>query len=833
MKLNKYSQHFLLSGLMMAFMATPAQSEESENKALRLSDIEPISQKAELLLSQNLTQIKGIKVQPSETGLQIILETDSPTNLQPLIYTQDNLLVIEVLEAVLTEEFRVENPSNDITEIKATPLENDVIRITVTGKTGIPTAQVIPSETNLVLSLTAGDTATSPTEIEVVATQEARQETGYFVPNASVGTKTDTPILDTPQSIQVVPQEVLRDRNVRSIREGLENVSGVILTTAPAGSRNYFTIRGFADFTGFLVNGIPDPQINSDGSFINIDRIEVIKGPASVLYGQGPVGGTINLVTKQPLPDPFYEVSAVFGSFNDYQGAIDFSGPLDDSKKALYRLNMAYRNFGSFLDFDEGDSISIAPNVTVKVGENTNLVIEGDVNRLKRNAQQPEGQPAEGTVLFNPNGRVNRSFNPAGPQNDNITVNGRAGYRFEHKFNENWKFRNNFLYTFYNDDDSEGPLIYNENLQPDLRTLNRGFGIGSQFYDSYYLDTNALGNFLTGSVKHQLLFGVSLSRNISDFNYEFGTAQPVDIFNPVFDQNVTPSGIPTFVSSTTNTTIGLYVQDEIKFTDNLILLLGGRVDFFEQTTNNKVSETETNQSNTAFSPRVGIVYKPIPPISLYATFAQSFTPTIGVSASGNSFKPQRGTLYEIGVKGEINERIFTTFALYNLTRTNITTTDPNNPFFSVQTGEQRSRGIELDINGEILPGWNIIGGYAYTDAEVTADNNIPVGNRLRSAPEHSFNLWTTYRIQTGNLEGLGFGLGFFYVGAREGDLANTFTLPSYFRTDASVFYEKNQFRAALNISNLFDIDYYASADSRTRVNPGAPLTVVGTLSWQF
>ena len=244
-------------------------------------------------------------------------------------------------------------------------------------------------------------------------------------------------------------------------------------------------------------------------------------------------------------------------------------------------------------------------------------------------------------------------------------------------------------------------------------------------------------------------------------------------------------------------------------------------------------DEETSQSDTAFSPRVGIVYQPIEPISIYASYARSFTPTIGTSASGEDFSPERGTQYEIGVKADINNRLSATLALFDLTRSNVTTEDPDNPFFEIQTGEQNSQGIELDVNGEILPGWNIIAGYAYTDAQVIEDNSIPEGNRLRNAPENAFNLWTTYEIQQGNLQGLGFGLGFNFVDERPGDLENTFELPSFFRTDAAIFYERDRLRASVNFQNLFDVDYYASARSRVRVDPGAPFSVLGTVSWQF
>jgi iron complex outermembrane recepter protein len=658
------------------------------------------------------------------------------------------------------------------------------------------------------------------------------------VPNTSVGTKTDTPLRDIPQSIQVVPKQVLQDRQARSITDGLESVSGINSISTSSGSRDYFTIRGFEYYgNAALVNGLPDPQITSDSSFVNVERLEVLKGSSSVLYGEtgfSALGGIINFVTKQPLRDPLYEISTTVGSFNDYQGTIDLTGPLNDSKTALYRFNAGYRSAKTFIDFNEFTQLSIAPSLSFSLGKDTDLTIEGDVNRLERNSQQPNGLPVLGTVLPNPNGKIRRSFNATGEVTDNLTINGRIGYSLEHRFNENWKLRNAFRYVFYDDDDRNGaPDFFPTSLAADNRTLNRDGIIGSQFYDFYYLDTNLLGKFNTGSIEHQLLFGFSLSRNTTDLNFEFGIpAAPVDIFNPVYNNTVVPTGRNS-VSFTTRDTLGIYLQDQITLAENLKLLLGGRIDIFEERKTDRLTNVDTRQSDTAFSPRVGIVYQPIPPISLYASFARSFAPTIGISATGSAFQPERGTQYEVGIKADLTSKLSTTLAFYDLTRTNVTTADPNNPNFSVQTGEQRSRGIELDISGEILPGWNIIGGYAYNDARVTKDNTIPVGNRLFAAPNHSFNLWTTYKIQEGDLQGFGFGLGFYYAGETAGNLANTFVVPSYFRTDAAIFYERDRFRAALNFRNLFNTEYYRATGSETLVGLGDPFTVQGTLSWKF
>jgi len=233
--------------------------------------------------------------------------------------------------------------------------------------------------------------------------------------------------------------------------------------------------------------------------------------------------------------------------------------------------------------------------------------------------------------------------------------------------------------------------------------------------------------------------------------------------------------------------LGIYIQDQIAIANNLKLLLGGRFDLFTQKNENFLEDTQESQSGDAFTPRVGIVYQPIPAISLYTSYSQSFNPTEGRSANGDLFEPERGTQYEVGVKAELNNRLAATLAFYDLTRSNLLT-QPNGSRFSIQTGKQRSRGIELDISGEILPGLNIFAGYAYTDARLLEDENYPDGNRLTNAPEHSFNLWTTYEIQFGDLQGLGFGLGLFYIGDRTGDLENSFEVLSYLRTDATVFY---------------------------------------------
>jgi iron complex outermembrane receptor protein len=247
---------------------------------------------------------------------------------------------------------------------------------------------------------------------------------------------------------------------------------------------------------------------------------------------------------------------------------------------------------------------------------------------------------------------------------------------------------------------------------------------------------------------------------------------------------------------------------------------------------------EETRNNDALSPRVGLVYQPIEELSLYASYSQSFNPTTETTFNGDPLEPERGRGYEAGVKAELLAgKLLTTLAYFDITKQNVATPDPNSPsgFGSVATGEQRSRGMELDATGQILPGWNIIAAYAYTDAKVTQDNDVPIGNRLFGTPKHSASLWTTYELQSSNLQGLGFGVGFNYVGDREGDLLNSFEVESYFIPNAAIFYRRNNWRVGLNFRNLFNANYIeAVANNRADANiPGEPFTVIGSFSVDF
>ena len=825
--------------------------------------------------SAQIVEVTGVRLNPTPGGVEVILETENGKPLQAFSGSYGRTFFTDVITAKLRlpegQPFRANNPAPGIATVTVAPLDANSIRVTVIGEAGIPTAQVTSGDRGLIvrLSSTPDSTAVGPTPTQrpvdpgtqvpptepttppgQVGTQvpptepttpEAQRQTEQTIEIVvtgrretrrvtTTGTRTNTPIRDVPQSIQVVPQQVLEDRRVTRLEEALRSVSGVNQTTSSLSTFEQFNIRGF-ESVDILRNGLRDStntQVPNESALI--ERVEVLKGPASVLFGQGSPGGVINIVTKRPEREPFYAVDFTAGSYNFYRGTVDLTGPLNADRNLLYRLNFSYQNSESFLDFAETERLLVAPAFSWAISDRTKLTLQGEI--VRSSFPNPRGLPAIGTVRSNPNGRIPINRNIAEPGEDFIDNRvERVGYELEHQFSQNWSLRNAFRLTLYSyDQDSFFPT----GLEPDGRTLNRGYTTGTSSTDTQIFTTDLVGNFSTGSIEHKLLVGVELFReNLFKNRFDIGDIAPLDLFNPVYGS---PLGPVTFSldNATLTQSAGFYIQDQISLLDNLKLILGGRFDLYEQKLTDKLADTRTEQSEQAFSPRVGIVYQPIQPISLYASFTRSFNPVSGTGFNNTLFQPEEGTQYEVGVKAEFLEgRLSSTLAFYQLTRQNVLTPDPRDANFSIQTGEQRSRGIDLDISGEILPGWRITSSYAYTDARIVEDNALAIGNRINNVPQHSASLFTTYEIQKGNLQGLGFGLGLFYVGEREGDLDNSFSLPSYLRTDAAIFYRRGNLRAALNVNNLFNVRYFESTNGALRVYPGAPLTVQGTVGFEF
>ncbi|WNN87783.1 TonB-dependent receptor [Gloeocapsopsis dulcis] len=828
------------------------QSSVSQNITRRELREHPVN-KAELLSqvpnSPTLVEVTGVQATPTDKGVEVILQTTQGQQLQITNRSADNNFIADIPNAQLRLPsgdgfiFRSENPTEGITEITVTNLDANTIRVTVAGEAGLPTVALFDSDEGLIFGftpvVTSAQTPQLPAaepESEIQTEQPSTpdqpielvvigQQDGYSVPNATTATRTDTPLRDIPQSIQAVPRQVLEDQQVIRASEALRNVSGVQRGNIVGGTSEVFNIRGFQQFGGNLRDGFNFRNNFSIAETANLDRIEVLKGPASVLYGNLDPGGVINYVTKQPLSEPFYAAGLQVGSFSLVRPTLDLSGPLNPERTVLYRLNAAYERGGNFRNFDtEVERFFISPVITWKIGDRTDLRLELEYSNDKR--PYDRGLVAFGTGIADiPFDRVLGE-----PDDFSERTNLSTGYRLEHRFNDDWKIRNRFRYSF---SDQTNNRREPGSLNETTGELSREFAEGEGTLRNYELQTDLVGNFATGSIQHTLLFGVDASWLTNRGGSRFEPAPSINIFNPVYGIAPRPSRdefSDVFVLDFQTNTLGFFLQDQITLAENLKLLVGGRFDTIDQ------SSPSSQQQDQAFSPRVGIVYQPIEPISLYTSFSRSFQPNSGTRVDGSLLEPVRGTQYEVGVRGEfLNGRLTTNLAAYEITRSNLAVTDPDNPDFSIPSGEQRSRGVELDVTGEILPGWNLIASYTYTDARVTKDDNLQPGNLLDGVPFNSASLWSTYEIQTGDFQGLGFGLGLFYVGERQGDLNNSFQVPSYVRTDASIFYRRNNWRAGININNLFNVDYIeATGQRRNRVEgPGAPFTVRGTVSVEF
>ncbi|MES1023256.1 TonB-dependent siderophore receptor [Gloeocapsa sp. BRSZ] len=407
------------------------------------------------------------------------------------------------------------------------------------------------------------------------------------------------------------------------------------------------------------------------------------------------------------------------------------------------------------------------------------------------------------------------------------------GYTLDHRFNQNWSVRH--VSQFVRQTDTRLFTAFDA-LDETTGELARERRFIDGDYQRFQTNTDLIGEFTTGSIQHRLLFGIEYYSGFEDPLYQSVPYPSINIFNPVYTRQRF-AWEPDFFRDDHYSGVGIYLQDQIDLLPNLKLLAGLRFDSAYQFASEQDAGQPRNdfeQTDSAWTPRVGIVYQPIEPLSLYASYTRSFNPTFPSfrNADGTPFKPETGRQFEVGLKADLSDQLSLTLAAFDLRKQNVVTADPNDSLFSIQVGEQTSRGIELSLDGEILPSWNITASYAYLDAFVSEDNTLPVGNRLANIPYNQLSLWTTYSIEDGDFEGLGFGLGLFYVG----DIDDTFRLPRYFRTDAALFYRRDNWQMQLNVQNLFDVEYFTSANYGSRtggVNVGAPFTVQGTISVQF
>jgi len=669
------------------------------------------------------------------------------------------------------------------------------------------------------LKATADDTAAAMDRIEVTG----RPVESYSADDALTGTRFPVLLRDLPLSVGVVSNELIEDRGISQLSEALDNVSGAQRRLGYGGTQNFGAfIRGFDQGTLTLRNGLRDSGFYTVRDIANVERFEVLKGPASILYGAVNPGGITNTITKQPLARPHARVRGIVGSNDRYRSEVDLGGPLGGDA-LRYRLNAAYEDAGSFRDGVETRSTFIAPVVAFHPGDHTRIALEGEFKRsdfvwdlgLPRN-------PLSFTVP------VNRFLGE--PDARNKVKSNFASATLDHWFNDALALRAVLGRSETNGDyNLRSPL----SIRPDGRTVNRVAYATDEASETSNAQVDLLATFSTGALTHQLTVGAEHYRSLQYFFFDFQPLAPIDLFEPVYGAQP-GAGFPLFANDVASRATGIYVQDLISIGERWKLLLGGRYDYTRGKNTNVLTGAQVAKAaDDAFSPQGGVVFQPDAVTSLYASFGRSFMPVGGRTVTGASLDPETGEQIELGIKRDLLDgRAKTTLAVYEIYKQNVSTPDPDNPMFRVQTGEQRSRGVEFDISGAIAPGWDMIFTASRIDAEVTRDNRFAVGSRLPGAPELSGGLWTTYALQGGALAGLTLGAGAYYVDERQAGLPNNaWALPSYTRLDAMLSYDIGRVALQLNMRNLGNKRIYDLTG--TTILPQEPRAVMLRTSYRF
>ncbi|WP_254063428.1 TonB-dependent siderophore receptor [Rhodanobacter sp. L36] len=630
-------------------------------------------------------------------------------------------------------------------------------------------------------------------------------------------TKTDTRIVEIPQSVSVITADQLSERGVHGIEEAVWYTAGAQGGGYGSDSRSdWLLVRGFTP-ARYL-----DGLALADGSGTGItriepyglERLEVLKGPSSVVYGEMPPGGMVNMVSKQPTEQPLHEVGLQVGSYDLHEATFDFGGPLDDSGHWLYRLTALARKSDTETDYIKDDRYYIAPALTWKPDDSTSLTL---LSRFQKGDTTAAAGflPAEGTLLPNPYGKISRHrFTGEPGQNDYDKTIATIGYAFHHDFTNGVAFSQNLRYG-KTDVDNNGGNVGAFGLLSDERTLLRYLFPNEDHTKTFGVDNNLQYAFDTGALQHTLLAGVDYRRGHDDYSsaFAFGVA-PLDVFNPVYGSPIT---VPAYTSRTvqTQTQLGVYLQDQIKI-DRWMLTIGGRQDHVKTDTDNLIGvQTSATQKDDAFSGRVGLNYLFDSGVSPYVSYSHSFQPTVGSNFSGDAFKPTTGDQYEAGVKYQpADGQGLLTLATYQITQQNALTIDPNHTLFQVQQGETRLRGLELEGRWNIGSNLSVYGDYTYSHSRVTKTNDLAsLGKQIALLPKQQASLGADYTIVSGPLAGLGFGGGVRYVGDHYGDIYNQWKTPAYTLFDAAVHYDIKGWRLQLNASNLFDKDYVSVCNS--------------------
>lgn len=657
-----------------------------------------------------------------------------------------------------------------------------------------------------------------------------RQTAAAYRASSSVtALKIPAPIQKTPVSIQVVTQALIQDRGVLSINQAIETVSGVERNLTFPNSLT-FRIRGFSDSSTTLRDGFREQTGTQDIQGVN--TIEVLKGPASVLYGGSTSsGGTVNVTTKRAVADTFLHTGLSGGSFGLFRGTVDGNRDLSGHGTFLGRINFAYQRDDTFRNFGSNESTYIAPTFHWHPTQRDSIDVFSSC-QLSNYTWGASQTPLVRKALAMP---LSYNF-------DNQTLGAshqnswRLGYNWVHEFSSSFRFRSGFASSITNYNFGSDRLS-TLSLSSNGRTLARAVSSGPQMGKDFDLQNEFSGHFGTGPIRHDWIAGSELYQ--TDYSAKTWTASlpPLILAAPSYTALPGTAHLRSNIATQANAA-SVYFQDYMTLFNRLYLLGGGRYDVTATSSANKRAGSESSFSKNRFSPRLGILYAPLKATSVYFNWSTSFLPTSTSSYRGTPLAPGLSRQIEAGIKQQLfHNRLQATVAVYDIHRSNVATTDPAHPLYSIAVGQQRSRGVEADVSGEILPGWKAVLSYAYTFATVTRDNTYPVGSILAGVAKHTGNIWTTYEFDThSTLRGLGVGLGLRAATRREATLPNSFYLPGYFRVDTALWYrltlKGRPLRAQLTLNNLTNARIY-DTNGTFSMRAEAPRSALGSVQIDF
>lgn len=703
------------------------------------------------------------------------------------------------------------------------------------------------NRTSYIRSLMIGASAASLLlALPAAAQDDTRKASGNADESATeivvYGSRSRETTLDIPQTVNVLSAELIEQTGATRLGDVLRFVPGATTNGSELDAfGDRYLMRGFeADRT---LNGIRVDRMNHARDAASIERVEVLKGPASVLYGQLQPGAVINVVTKEPLRDFAFNASAEVGRFDFYRATADLSVPLTANGTVAARVIGAYENAGSFIDFWKKDHRFIAPSLLFSPDDDTKILIEAMYSRDKWSAFF-NGVPAEGTVLPNPNGPLPRNRHIADPSFDGtVRSTSEVSARLERQLSSAIAVR---LAATWNKRDADyqeifGVLGWEDDAKDSILTRALLDSDGSA--ESWDFHGDFAFDFDTGGISHQLAIGAEYGIDKSFTTDRVGLVASLDLYNPVYSFTTQPPVLRPLYTNRTGNDVdrwGVFAQERMSVTENLHLIGGLRYSKVMQRQRFARSgpATLTEVTTDAWTTQLGILFNPAPDVALFASRATSFVPVLLNNADGRPLAPETGTQYEAGIKARIGG-LNATAALYHLTRGNVAVSDRDNPAFFLTIGEQVAKGIEISVDGKITPEWSIYAGYGYTDGKTTRDTQAVgevnrEGFRLRGVSKHTFVANMNYAIADGPLAGLNFGGTVNHVGKRFGDIDEGFILPGYWRVDATLGYKISENLALrLNIDNLFDDEIYSTGYSLFEVWPSTPRTYRATLSFSL